>query len=99
MELIVNRLFLMLKQQCPLNLEIKLKVFELIAAMLYKGYYFYLQDLIKKDLIRLVVDELNTSYVLTEDCFNEKRMIKKFASKTKKILTQNEEFEKLVNFR
>ena len=85
MQLIVVKIFELLKSLCPLNLEIRLKIVELIAAMLYKGHYFYLQDTVKKDLVRLVIDELNTSYVAMEDCFSEKRITKKFATKTKKI--------------
>jgi hypothetical protein len=82
-----------------LNLDIKIKAVELLATILYRGYFLLLKKESKQDFFKFVIDELNSAYALTESAYAEKRMYKKFEVKSKKILTSNDEFEKLINFR
>jgi hypothetical protein len=78
---------------------VKIKCFEIIALFLQKGELEKVTKIISTDLLMLLIDELNSSYSITEDSLYQKRMNKKFSTKMKKIITSNESFEKLINYR
>lgn len=67
-----------------LNLDIKVKCFELLAAFLYKGYLPLLKDYAPgKDLFKFLIDELNTAQTLTMGVLPESKYRKKYAAKIK----------------
>lgn len=53
----------------------------------------------KKELGRLIIDELNTATTMLDKSLYEIKLKKKLSERVKKILTSNEDFEKLINFK
>ena len=75
-------------------MKTKVKVLEVLSALVYKGYYAKIQTLSKNQFNCILLDQLNESLRVTtkykDSGSNEVNIVK--------ALSSNEDFERLINY-
>lgn len=91
---VIELLLRMLSSKDLTHMKTKVKVLEVLSALVYKGYYAKIQTLSKNQFNCILLDQLNESLRVTtkykDSGSNEVNIVK--------ALSSNEDFERLINY-
>ncbi|CDW72650.1 heat repeat-containing protein 5b [Stylonychia lemnae] len=102
-EKILEKVVTLLKSNGLLNLNIKIKCIEILASLVYKGYInvikHYFTTVKKEDFLSFLLDQINMTYEVSQQAYQETRLLKKIKSSIRSTMSSFEEFESVINIR